>query len=208
MKRAALRHLTWVIPAAAALLPTVAEAHLVVTGMGPIYDGISHFAWSPEDFLPAIALAFFAGLRGPAHARAALAALPVAMFAGGVAALLGLALPPLVLPVSTALLFLIVGGLLAADANVPPAVCATLGAALSMVRGIDDVAGVPASLAHVLSLLGMCASVFVVFAIAASVTLPLQRAWMIVAARVSGSWLAALGLLLTGWIIRYGALVR
>jgi hypothetical protein len=30
---------------------------------------------------------------------------------------------------------------------------------------------------------------------------------MIVAARVSGSWLAALGLLLAGWILRFGAVV-
>jgi hypothetical protein len=208
MKRAASRHTVWLVPAVAAFVPTAAEAHLVVTGMGPINDGISHFAWSPEDFLPVIALALFAGLRGPSHARSALAALPLAMFAGGVAALLGLVLPPLVLPVSTALLFLIVGGLLAADTNVPAAACAVLAAGLGTVRGLDDVAGVPASFAHALSLFGMCASVFVVFALAASVTLPLQRVWMIVAARVSGSWLAALGLLLTGWIIRYGALVR
>jgi hypothetical protein len=208
MRKPPPRSIAWIVAAVAGFAPTVAQAHLVATGMGPIYDGISHFALSPEDFLPAIALAFFAGLRGPSHARAALAALPFAMFAGGVAALLGLALPPLVLPVSTALLFLIVGGLLAADANVPPAVCAVLAVPLGAVRGLDDVAGVPASVAHILSLLGMCASVFVVVALAASVTLPLQRAWMIVAARVSGSWLAALGLLLTGWIIRYGALVR
>jgi hypothetical protein len=208
MTKAVQRFTLSAVAAIAACVPTVAEAHLVVSGMGPVYDGISHFALSPEDFLPVIALALFAGLRGPGHARAALAALPLAMLAGGVAALLGLTLPPLVLPVSTALLFLLVGGLLAADANVVPAVCAALAAALGAVRGADDLGGVAQSLAHLLSLFGMCASMFVVFALAASVTLPLQRAWMIVAARVSGSWLAALGLLLTGWIIRYGALVR
>jgi hypothetical protein len=31
---------------------------------------------------------------------------------------------------------------------------------------------------------------------------------VIVAARVGGSWLAALGLLLAGWILRYGAFIR
>ena len=51
----------------------------------------------------------------------------------------------------------------------------------------------------------MVASVFVVFAVAASITLPLTRAWMVVAVRVSGSWLAASGLLLAGWVLRYGA---
>jgi hypothetical protein len=31
---------------------------------------------------------------------------------------------------------------------------------------------------------------------------------MIVAARVGGSWLAALGLLFAGWLLRYGAQVQ
>jgi hypothetical protein len=57
-------------------------------------------------------------------------------------------------------------------------------------------------------LLGMTASVFAVFAIAASLTIPLKRLWIIVAARVGGSWIAALGLLLVGWIVRYGAFTR
>ena len=33
---------------------TIAGAHLVTTGLGPFYDGISHFFLSPEDLLPAL----------------------------------------------------------------------------------------------------------------------------------------------------------
>ena len=32
--------------------------------MGPIYDGLMHFLMSPEDLVPALALALLAGLRG------------------------------------------------------------------------------------------------------------------------------------------------
>jgi hypothetical protein len=192
----------------AALAPASAEAHLVSSGMGPLYDGISHFGLSPEDFLPVIALAFFAGLRGPALARLALAILPPAWLAGGLLALSGLALPILALPIATALLFLLIGGLLATDAKIPPPIGAGVAACLGLIRGAGDLAGVAMSGAHILTLFGMVASVFVVFALAASVTLPLQRLWMIVAARVSGSWLAALGLLFAGWILRYGARVQ
>ena len=39
------------------LYPHNAEAHLVTTGLGPIYDGISHFALSPEVWVPVLALA-------------------------------------------------------------------------------------------------------------------------------------------------------
>ena len=191
-----------------ALAPASAEAHLVQSGMGPIYDGISHFGLSPEDFLPVIALAFLTGLRGPRHARLTLAAVTFAWLVGGILSLSGLALPAIVLPALTAALFLTIGGLLAADAKLSLAICAGIGTCLGLVRGAGDMAGVALSLSHLLALAGMTASVFVVFALAASVTLPLRRLWMIVAARVGGSWLAALGLLFAGWILRYGARVQ
>lgn len=191
-----------------AFAPVSAEAHLVQSGMGPVYDGISHFGLSPEDFLPVIALAFLAGLRGPLHARRTLAAVTIAWLAGGIVSLSGLTLPAIVLPSLTAALFLGIGGLLALNAELSPTLCMAAATVLGLIRGAGDMAGVTATPSHALALIGMTVSVFAVFALAASVTLPLQRLWMIIAARVSGSWLAALGLLFAGWILRYGARVQ
>jgi urease accessory protein len=189
------------------LVPTVAQAHLIATGMGPVFDGISHFALSPEDFLPVIALAFFAGLRGARHARSLSWAIPLAWFAGGLLAMANVTPPGIVLSATAAVLFLLVGGLLAANVGVSIAMCLAVGGLLGLSRGLADFAQVIAGSAPFLMLLGICATIFVVFAIAASVTLPLERPWMIVAARVWGSWLAALGLLMSGWIWRYGAVI-
>jgi len=61
-----------------ALWPTALEAHLNSTGLGPIYDGAVHLLLSPEDLVPALALALLAGLRGPRYARVALFGLPAA----------------------------------------------------------------------------------------------------------------------------------
>jgi hydrogenase/urease accessory protein HupE len=52
--------------------PSRAEAHLVTTGLGPLYDGLLHFALTPEDLVPVLALALLAGLRGVTHGRRAL----------------------------------------------------------------------------------------------------------------------------------------
>jgi urease accessory protein len=188
-----------------AALPAIAQAHLVVTGMGPIYDGIDHFGLSPEDSIPVVALAFFAGLRGPATARLLLAALPLAWLAGGLIALSGAAAPAIALSIATAAAFLAIGGLLAGNPELPRAASVSAAVALGLMRGFADLSGTAFSGGHLLTLAGMSASVFVVFALAASLTLPLQRFWMIVAVRVGGSWLAALGLLLAGWVWRYGA---
>jgi hypothetical protein len=46
--------------------PSNAAAHLVTTGMGPVYDGIGHLLLTPEDLVPALAMALYAGLRGRA----------------------------------------------------------------------------------------------------------------------------------------------
>jgi hydrogenase/urease accessory protein HupE len=203
------RLLILAVTAAGLLAPEAAQAHLVVTGMGPLYDGVTHFALSPEDSLPVLALALYAGLRGPRHSRLLLAALPAAWFAGGLLmSLSGLTLPAVLLPSATAVILLAIGGLLAANAELSPRLCALAAIGLGLIRGAADLAGVPASPGAILNLAGMSASVFALYALAASITLPLRRLWMIVAARVAGSWIAAVGLLLAGWIIRYGARVQ
>ena len=63
-------------------IPARAEAHLNSTGMGPIYDGLIHFLTSPEDLVPAFALALLAGLRGAPYGRRASFTLPVAWLLG------------------------------------------------------------------------------------------------------------------------------
>ena len=76
------------LPALALLLPPAAQAHLVSTGIGPVYDGMSHFVLTPEDLLPVLAMALLAGLNG-AGRPLVLFVLPVAWLAGGLAGLLG-----------------------------------------------------------------------------------------------------------------------
>ena len=110
-------------PSALALAPRGAEAHLVTTGLGPVYDGVAHFALSPEDYVPIAGAALLAGLRGKDHARLAVLALPLAWFVGGVLGGLPGApafVAPLWLP------FLAVGGLVAADLKLPVGATAAL----------------------------------------------------------------------------------
>ena len=61
-------------------MPSYASAHLVTTGLGPVYDGIGHLVMTPEDLIPAPAIALFAGLRGATPGRRAFFVLPLAWF--------------------------------------------------------------------------------------------------------------------------------
>jgi len=177
-------------------------AHLVTTGLGPVYDGVSHLAVTPEDLIPVIALGLLAGLRGALFGRRALFVLPGAWLLGGLA---GLAMPSGVSSTPTVASFLILGALVAADARIPLSLTTALAVGLGLFHGyLNGVAmarpdlGVPA-------LLGVVCSVFVLLALAASLVVALQRAWARIIVRVAGSWIAATGLLLLGWSLRPGA---
>ena len=182
------------------LLPTPAHAHLVTTGLGPLYDGISHLFLSFEDLLPVIALALLAGLNGPRAGRLALFVVPVAWLLGGLAGFAAAA--PLVPGTVTAASFLLLGGLTAANRRLPPAAVTVLAAALGLLHGWLNGAGIAEAGREPLGLVGIVSAVFVVVALLAAFVVWLRPPWARIAVRVAGSWIAAIGLLLLGWGLR------
>jgi urease accessory protein len=183
------------------LFPARAEAHLNSTGLGPVYDGLMHFLLSPEDILPVLALALFAGQRGAAHGRSVLFVLPSAWFMGG---LLGLATSAAHGAALTFVSFLLLGGLLVADVRVPIPAITVLASLIGLFHGYLNGAGMGRPNDPVLVLLGLVLAVFVLVAIAASFVVPLRQQWARIAVRVAGSWIAASGLLMLGWAVRPG----
>ena len=184
---------------ALASCPSRAEAHLVTTGLGPLYDGLLHFALTPEDLVPVLALALLAGLRGVTHGRRALFVLPAAWLLGGV---IGLTVHGGVSPSWTALSFVLLGGLVASDAQLPLGATTLLAALLGLGHGYLNGSALARPGLGGVGLLGIVAAVFTLVALAASTMLPLRAVWARVVVRVAGSWIAAIGLLLIGWAIR------
>jgi hydrogenase/urease accessory protein HupE len=198
-------HSTWyrALAASGALLlwPWRVEAHLVTTGLGPVYDGIGHLLVTPEDLLPVLALALFAGLRGVGAGRRVLYILPSAWLVGGGVGLLAHGLP--VFP-SPALSSLILGTLVAADLRVPPPAVTALALGLGLVHGVHNGMAMQQAGAGVLELLGLLAALVVLVALVAAGVVSLQQPWTRMAVRVAGSWMAAMGLLMLGWALRGG----
>ena len=176
------------------------QAHLNSTGMGPIYDGLMHFLTSPEDLVPVLALALLSGLRGAAWGRRALFVLPAAWFLGG---FLGLSASAATSnAVMSAIWFLLLGGLLAADAKLSLRVTTALAALLGLYHGYLNGTGMGQSGSAAAALLGLVFAIFVLIALAAAFVVRLRAAWALIAVRVAGSWVAASGLLMLGWAIR------
>jgi hydrogenase/urease accessory protein HupE len=186
--------------AALTLLPTPAHAHLVTTGLGPLYDGISHLFLSFEDLLPVLALALLAGLNGPKAGRLALFIAPAAWLLGGLA---GFASGSPLLPGTvTAASFLVLGGLTAADWRLPSSGVSALAAALGLLHGWLNGASIAEAGREALGLVGIVGAAFVLVALLAAFVVWLRPPWTRIAVRVAGSWIAAIGLLLLGWGLR------
>ena len=93
-----------------------AAAHLVTTGMGPVYDGIGHLLLTPEDMIPATAIALYAGLGGKSSAKCSLLFFPMSWLLGGCIGMMTNTTPSIEL---SALSFLLLGTLIAADLHLP-----------------------------------------------------------------------------------------
>lgn len=184
------------------LAPEAAQAHLVTTGLGPVYDGISHLLLSFDDLLPVVALALLAGLGGPAAGRRVLFALPAAWLAAGLAGYHS-GVAPLPLGVA-APSFLVLGVLVAADLRLSARVVTALALALGALHGGLNGAALAADGREASGLLGIAAALFVLSALVAAAVVALRAPWARIAVRVAGSWIAAIGLLLAGWALRPG----
>ncbi|MBW1789127.1 MAG: HupE/UreJ family protein [Deltaproteobacteria bacterium] len=178
--------------------PSYASAHLVTTGLGPVYDGIGHLVLTPEDLIPVLAIALFAGLRGAAPGRRALFVLPLAWFVGGLLGVVIEGLPTLPVP---AISFLVLGVLVAADLNLSQKWFTAIVVVVGFVHGVMNGVALKEN-AGILGLLGIMATLFVIVAIVSAFIVSLRRPWTRIVVRVAGSWVAAIGLLMFGWLIR------
>jgi hydrogenase/urease accessory protein HupE len=182
-----------------ALVPAAAEAHLVTTGLGPVYDGVSHVLASPEDLVPILAMAMLAGLNGRAASRRALFGVTGAWLVGG---LVGHAVGDPVASVATILSFLALGVFTAMDLRMSPRAVSVLAVVLGGLHGWLNGAGIAAAQRDVTGLIGIATATFVILALVSAAVVSLRFAWMRIAVRVAGSWVAAIGLLMLGWSLR------
>jgi urease accessory protein len=193
------RAITVAVALLSLLLPVRVEAHLPSIGLGPVYDGIFHLLLSPEDLIPVIALALFAGQRGTGSSRRVLWFLPVAWLAGG---FIGMFVGTPRGSALTCFSFLLVGGLIAANAKLSVPLTTALATMLGLFHGYLNGSGVNRFNDGAYSLVGLALAVFVVVALFTSFVIPFRRQWALIVVRVAGSWIAASGLLMLGWALR------
>jgi urease accessory protein len=192
---------TWLLPLVLlTALPVPAYAHLVNSGLGPFYNGMLHLLLSPGDLLAVLAVSLLAGQSGKASARSAAIMLPAA-WSG--AALAGLALGTSAglgwLEVS---LLIVLGILVAVGIQLHALVMTPLAALTGLVHGLENAGAFVASDSSLVAVAGIAAAVLVLTLLVAAFAVSLRAAWTRIALRVGGSWIAAIGMLMLGWMVQ------
>jgi hypothetical protein len=184
-------------------LPIPAGAHLVSSGLGPFYDGGLHLLLSPEDLLAVLAVSLAAGRGGKAAARSGVIALPGAWGAAGLA---GLALG--VVPELTWLnlgLLTLTAGIVAAGMRPRTWAMAALAICVGIAFGLDNGAAIAAVGGGAVAVAGITMAVAILTLLVSAAAVALRHGWMQIALRVVGSWIAAVGMLMLGWVVRGAA---
>ena len=183
-------------------IPTRAHAHLMNTGFGPFYDGLTHLFVTPEDLLQVIALGLLAGIHGPRTGRAVLFVLPAAWFSGTIAGLI--VVPSITVTAATAIMIIALGVLVAVDKPLSLSSVAGIAILVGLVNGgVNGIELVKAQSSGLIAV-GVACSIFVVVSIFAGQVTSIRALWARIAVRVAGSWIAASGLFMLGWAIRGG----
>jgi len=182
------------------LAATPAQAHLMNSGFVPFYDGLAHPLISPEDLLPAMAMTLLAGLGGARQGRFVLAILPGAWLAGMAAGwAIGLPAAPAWL---NAVATVLIGALVASDLRLPLTVVIAMAAALGALHGYDNGRDLAATSGGLVAIGGIACALFALVSLLAGQVAVLRAQWARLAVRISGSWIAAVGLLMLGWSVR------
>lgn len=180
--------------------PSSAGAHLVTTGLGPFYDGAMHLLLSPGDLLGLVAAVLLAGLHGAKASRLTVMVLPTAWL---ISSLVGLNVQTgFDLPWLSVLSFLILGILVAVNPKLPTIVVVSIAMFYGVLHGLLNGSVLGSIRAGLLTLIGIAVTVLIIGLLCSALIVSLRAAWTRIAVRVVGSWLAAVGMLMLGWLVK------
>ena len=188
---------------ALAAAPRTVQAHLVTSGGGPFFDGLIHFYVSPDDFLTVMALALFSGLAGKRTARVLVLTLPISWLLGTVAGMHVNNFSQLDTQF-VGVSMLCAGLLLGINLKLPTGWLIFVGFLIGAWHGFTNGLNIAATGTSGLAAIGNTLAASLVALLLGAAAVSLTRTWQVIAVRVVGSWVAAIGLLVLAWQFRPG----
>jgi len=186
------------VAAVVLLAPSAAQAHLIDSRLGDFYGGVLHPLTAFEEILPWLALAALAAFQGAARARWLVLVFPLSLLAG---CALSQLLNPSFIPGITLALVAITGLAVAAAVRLPLPGLLGLAAVMGLVHGLQNGRAMTATTDQLLFIAGVTSIGYGVITIAMGGAIVFLRGaggWRPIALRASGSWVAAVGIMVLG----------
>jgi len=179
-----------------ALVPGIAHAHAVTTRYGDVVSGMLHPLTALEHAVPLLALGLLAGLQPPAGARLVITLVPLGLLSGMVLALLFPAIDVMVAVNRWS--FIALGLLVALGRCLPDELLAAFGIVFSLSHGYENGLAMTPDMSGLRFGLGVALAGSAGVVLVAAATLPVVRraGGLRIAVRASGSWIAAVGLMI------------
>ena len=189
-------------PALWSPLGSLPLAHLVPTGLGPWGDGMARLVLQPLDLLLLVALMLLAVQNDRSWSDRLALVLPLSWLVGGLGGLLVGRELPLALPCASVVTA--VGVLVTLGPALPLSERFLRGgtAALALLFGLVAGSSLAGHGGALQALLGETVAIAVVTALLLMALDPPHPRWLALGLRVVGSWIAASGLLMLGWLSR------
>ena len=181
-------------------------AHLVPTGLGPWGDGMAQLVLQPLDLLLLLALVLLAVQSGRPWSDRLPLVLPLSWLVGGLAGLGEGVELPLALPctaIVTAIgVMVALGPVLRLGELLNDRLLTTAAAGLTLLFGLMAGSSLTGHGGALPALLGEAVAMAMVTALLLMALAPPHPRWLALGLRVVGSWIAASGLLMLGWLSR------
>ena len=196
------------IAAALALVgaPASADAHLINTTLGDFYGGVLHPLSGPQDVVPWFALAILASIQDTRNARWLLFVFPIALVGG---ALLSVVAPALPISPAWSLAVIVVTGLaVTAAAKLPIPVFVGICTLIALLHGYHNGQAMTQDTDRLLFISGVATVGYVFVALITALAIWFRQSggeWRLIALRASGSWVAAVGVIMIGLQLRTSA---
>jgi hydrogenase/urease accessory protein HupE len=109
---------------------------------------------------------------------------------------------PLTLPITTAIVTIACGALVAAGRSLPFRLVVGCAVVLGLLHGSLNGSDLGRQQAFGLGIAGVAVALFAIVSLLAGQVASVRVAWGRIVVRVAGSWIAATGLLMLGWAVR------
>ena len=182
------------------LFQSKAFAHLANGRFGDFYAGSFHLLTAIEHVIPLVALGLIAGQQGKKTSKSYVILVPLALIIG---TLVGIDFSENNLSIYVnSFSFLLIGALIAWNKKLPYWLLILIAIVFSITHGYSNGTAFELTLSKFNYTIGVAVAGLVVITIFTGVVLSLKKEWQKIAVRVTGSWIAAIGLITLPMILK------